>query len=87
MKRMILRRIALFFVALLFISAIVFLALRVLPGDVAQVMAGLNAPDGKVEQLRRDLGLNKPLFIQYLEWIFGVFRGDFGISMLTGRLL
>lgn len=85
MKRMILRRITLFFVALLFISAIVFLALRVLPGDVAQVMAGLNAPDGKVEQLRRDLGLNKPLFVQYLEWIFGVFRGDFGVSMLTGR--
>ena len=79
MKRMILRRITLFFVALLFISAIVFLALRVLPGDVAQVMAGLNAPDGKVEQLRRDLGLNKPLFVQYLEWIFGVFRGDFGV--------
>ncbi|MFP1689052.1 ABC transporter permease [Gardnerella vaginalis] len=85
MKRMILRRITLFFVALLFISAIVFLALRVLPGDVAQVMAGLNAPDGKVEQLRHDLGLNKPLFVQYLEWIFGVFRGDFGVSMLTGR--
>lgn len=85
MKRMILRRIALFFAALLFISAIVFLALRVLPGDVAQVMAGLNAPAGKVEQLRHDLGLNKPLLMQYLEWIFGVFKGDFGVSMLTGR--
>lgn len=85
MFRMICQRLLLFLIALFGISIAIFLALRVLPGDVAQVMAGLNAPQGKVEQLRENLGLNKPLFIQYVDWILGVIRGDFGVSMLTDR--
>lgn len=85
MFRMICQRMLLFIAALFCISAAVFLALRVLPGDVAQVMAGLNSPRGKVEQLRAELGLNKSLFTQYVDWLLGLLRGDFGISMLTGR--
>lgn len=85
MFRMICYRVLLFILALLGISVVIFISLRVLPGDVAQVMAGLNAPRGKVEELRAELGINKPLFTQYVEWICGVFRGDFGVSMLTGR--
>lgn len=85
MFRMICQRLLLFIAALFCISAAVFLALRVLPGDVAQVMAGLNSPHGKVEQLRAELGLNKPLFTQYADWLLGVLRGDFGVSVLTGR--
>ena len=85
MFRMICQRLLLFIVALFCISAAVFLALRVLPGDVAQVVAGLNSPHGKVEQLRAELGLNKPLFTQYADWLLGVMRGDFGVSVLTGR--
>lgn len=85
MFRMICQRLLLFIAALFCISAAVFLALCVLPGDVAQVMAGLNSPHGKVEQLRAELGLNKPLFTQYADWLLGVMRGDFGVSVLTGR--
>lgn len=85
MFRMICQRLLLFIAALFCISAAVFLALRVLPGDVAQVMAGLNSPHGKVEHLRAELGLNKPLFTQYADWLLGVMRGDFGVSVLTGR--
>ena len=85
MFRMICQRLLLFIAALFCISAAVFLALRVLPGDVAQVMAGINSPHGKVEQLRAELGLNKPLFTQYADWLLGVLRGDFGVSVLTGR--
>ena len=85
MFRMICQRLLLFIAALFCISAAVFLALRVLPGDVAQVMAGLNSPHGKVEQLRAELGLNKPLFTQYADWLLGVMSGDFGVSVLTGR--
>lgn len=85
MFRMICQRLLLFIAALFCISAAVFLALRVFPGDVAQVMAGLNSPHGKVEQLRAELGLNKPLFTQYADWLLGVMRGDFGVSVLTGR--
>lgn len=85
MFRTICQRLLLFIAALFCISAAVFLALRVLPGDVAQVMAGINSPHGKVEQLRAELGLNKPLFTQYADWLLGVLRGDFGVSVLTGR--
>ena len=85
MFRTICQRLLLFIAALFCISAAVFLALRVLPGDVAQVMAGINSPHGKVEQLRAELGLNKPLFTQYADWLLGVMRGDFGVSVLTGR--
>ena len=85
MFRTICQRLLLFIAALFCISAAVFLALRVLPGDVAQVMAGINSPHGKVEQLRAELGLNKPLFTQYADWLLGVIRGDFGVSVLTGR--
>lgn len=84
MLRMICHRVLLFILALLGISVVVFLALRVLPGDVAQVMAGLNAPQGKVEQLRAEIGLNKPLYTQYFDWICGILRGDFCASMITG---
>ena len=85
MFRTICQRLLLFIAALFCISAAVFLALRVLPGDVAQVMAGINSPHGKVEQLRAELSLNKPLFTQYADWLLGVLRGDFGVSVLTGR--
>lgn len=85
MLRMIFVRILLFIVALFFLSIAIFFALRVLPGDVAQVMAGLNAPAGKVEQLRAELGLDKPLWVQYISWLTSVLRGDFGVSMLTGK--
>lgn len=85
MFRTICQRLLLFIAALFCISAAVFLALRVLPGDVAQAMAGINSPHGKVEQLRAELGLNKPLFTQYADWLLGVLRGDFGVSVLTGR--
>lgn len=83
--RFIVRRLALFVVALLAISVVVFAALRVLPGDMASVMAGLNSPPERVEQLREQLGLNRPLAVQYLDWLGALLRGDFGTSMLTGR--
>lgn len=85
MIRFVVQRIVLLIVALFMISAIVFLALRVLPGDVATVMAGVNAPEGKIAQLRQQFGLDKPLLDQYISWLLGVLHGDFGTSMITGR--
>jgi peptide/nickel transport system permease protein len=63
---------------------LIFLTLRVLPGDVAQLIAGVNSTPAQVEGLRQRLGLDEPLPVQYLEWIAGVFRGDLGSSLLTG---
>ena len=66
--RFVIRRLLLFVAALFGISILVFAALRVLPGDVASIMAGLNSPPERVAALREQLGLNKPLVGQYFDW-------------------
>lgn len=83
--RFVLRRLLLFVVALLAISVAVFAMLRVLPGDVAAVMAGVNSPPERVAQLRAELGFDRPLAVQYLDWCANLLHGDLGASMLTGR--
>ena len=69
------RRLLLFVVALFAISVVIFLALRVLPGDIATIMAGLNSPPERVEALRAQMGLDRPLIVQYGAWIAGLVRG------------
>ncbi len=85
MARFLVRRLALFALALVFISILVFAALRILPGDVASVMAGLNAPPERVETLRQQMGLDHSYPRQYLDWANGLIHGDLGRSLLTGR--
>jgi peptide/nickel transport system permease protein len=75
---------ALLIAGLLVASALIFLALRVFPGDVAQLLAGDKATPEQVAQIRRALGLDQPLVLQYLGWIGGVLRGDLGTSQLNG---
>lgn len=84
MIRYTLTRLALLLVGLAVSSVIIFLSLKVLPGDVAQVIAGTNSTPEQVEAIRERLGLNKPIPAQYLDWIGGVLRGDFGTSHITG---
>jgi len=79
-----LTRLALLLLGLLVSSVLIFLTLRVLPGDIAQLIAGTNSTPEQVEAIRERLGLNQPLPVQYLDWIAGVFRGDLGSSLLTG---
>ena len=85
MARFIVRRLVLLVAALLMISVVVFAALRVLPGDVASTMAGVHASPGRVEALRRQFGLDKPLPIQYWLWLVDLLHGNFGTSVTTGR--
>ncbi|MBN9316150.1 MAG: ABC transporter permease [Devosia sp.] len=61
-------------------SVVIFLVLEVVPGDPAQFMLGLNATPEAVATLRQTLGLDGPLLERYFSWIFGLLRGDFGIS-------
>ncbi len=84
MIRYALTRLALLLLGLFVASAIIFLALRVLPGDVAQLIAGTNSTPEQVAAIREQLGLNVPLPLQYLAWIGGVLRGDLGSSLQTG---
>lgn len=61
-------------------SIIIFLLLEIVPGDPAQFMLGLNATPEAAEALREALGLNAPPLERYFGWLFGMLRGDFGIS-------
>lgn len=84
MTRYALTRGGLLIAGLLVSSAVIFLTLRVFPGDVAQLIAGTQASPDQVAALRESLGLNRPLPVQYAEWIGGVLTGDLGTSQLSG---
>ena len=91
MKRYVLRRVAAFAVTLLFVSALVFVVVRVLPGDPAALILGIEQNPETVARLRRSLGLDRPLIVQYVDWLVGAVRGDLGTSIQydlpVGRLI
>lgn len=84
MIRYALTRLALLLLGLFVASVLIFLTLRVLPGDVAQLIAGVNSTPEQLAAIRERLGLSRPLPLQYVDWIGGVLRGDLGSSLLTG---
>jgi len=69
----------------LIISTIVFLVIRVIPGDPAMVIAGIDASESEIEDIRAKLGMDKPILQQYVEWIWNIARFDFGDSMISGQ--
>ena len=79
------KRLMLFVAALIGLSVLVFVMLRVLPGDVAAVIAGTNATPERIASLRAELGLDKPLVAQYGDWILGLVHGDLGVSAIGGK--
>lgn len=84
MIRYALTRLALLVVGLVVASVLIFLALRVLPGDIATLIAGTNSTPAQIAAIRAQLGLDEPLFGQFADWIGGVARGDLGTSLRTG---
>jgi peptide/nickel transport system permease protein len=66
-------------------SIAVFLLLRLIPGDLAVVLAGTKGSPEVIAQLRKDFGLDQPLPVQYLVWLSHVVRGDLGTSGLSGQ--
>jgi len=79
----VLRRLAILLVSVLVASIVVFLFMAVLPGDPAQVALGVNATPELLAKTRAEFGVDRPLLTQYLDWIGGVLRGDFGRSYVT----
>lgn len=67
------------------VSIIVFFLVRLLPGDPAYLMAGQFATEERIEEVRRDLGLDKPIYEQYLIYIGNVLKGDFGRSWRSSQ--
>lgn len=81
----ILRRAIYSIFTLLGLSIIVFTLARVLPGDPARMAAGSRAPEWVVEQIRHQLNLDKPLYLQYFYWLSDLLRGDLGYSIVSRR--
>jgi ABC-type dipeptide/oligopeptide/nickel transport system permease component len=80
MRGFLLGRLAMMALTLLVASVVVFALLNLLPGDPARFMMGLNAAPEAVAALRAELGLDRPVIVRYFEWLFGMLRGDFGLS-------
>jgi peptide/nickel transport system permease protein len=66
-------------------SVVVFLIIRLIPGDPVTIMLGQQSSEAAREALRRQLGLDLPVWEQYLQWVGDVVRGDWGQSVYTGE--
>jgi peptide/nickel transport system permease protein len=83
-RQYVLRRFALAVPTLFLVSVIVFVMMRLMPGDVVLRMVEGQAYAPTIEAMRKDLGLDRPAYVQYAEWIGGILtRGDFGRSYWT----
>ncbi len=83
----ILKRLALAIPVLIGITVVVFLLVRLIPGDVIDLMLGTEGslrPEVR-DQLRQTLGLDRPLYVQYFTWLGDILRGDLGVSLRTGQ--
>lgn len=95
MRNRVLMRLGTFFASLVVATLLIFWVTNALPGDIAQVVLGINAAPGEVEQLRTSFGLDRPWPVRYFDWVSGLPLGDFGRSIpsadpvapqITGRL-
>ncbi len=80
------RRLVVAFLTVLGVATVVFAMVRLLPGDPAETMlARAGAGPEAVAALRSELGLDRPLIVQYVDWLGRVARGDLGRSLLNDR--
>lgn len=78
------KRIAAVIPVLAVVAVVVFLLLRLSPGDPAVIIAGDSASAADIEQIRRSLGLDQPLLQQFFQWIWRMLQGDLGTSIFSG---
>ena len=85
MLQYIVKRLFLTLPTLLLVSVIVFSLIRLVPGDPAQVLLGEDADKASIAAMHEELGLNRPLPVQYVHWLSQVMRGNLGNSISTGE--
>ena len=81
----VLKRTAYIVFTLIGLSILVFVLARVLPGDPARMAAGPRAPESVVEQIRKQLRFDRPIYEQYFYWLNDLIHGDLGYSLVTRR--
>lgn len=82
MFNLIVRRLLLSVPLVLIVTGLTFVLLASIPGSAAESILGSNATPESIEALEEQLGLNQPLYVQYWNWLSGVFRGDLGRSII-----
>lgn len=82
---LVLKRLGFGLITLLIISIIIFFMVELLPGDIAEAVLGQGATPENLAALREEMGLNKPAFVRYFEWLGGAVVGDFGNSVVSGE--
>ena len=85
MFRLIVRRLGLGFLTLVLVSGIIFVGVEALPGDSCTAYLGRMAQGKRLENCRRDFGLERPALTRYTEWALGALRGDFGVSLKSKK--
>ena len=85
LKAYIITRALLVLPTVIILLTLVFFILRILPGDPIAAMVGQKVPPEVLEKMREEAGLNKPLVVQYFSYLYDIFRGDFGRSMIWGK--
>ena len=77
----ILRRFILLVITVILVSIITFGVFQILPGDPVRTMLGTEADAAQIENLRSELGLDRPLYEQYFDWVKGLLTGELGDSI------
>ena len=85
MAKLILSRLAIAIPVLFIMTILTFVLVSLIPGNAATAILGQDATPEKIAALTAELGLDKPLLVQYGDWLAGVFRGDLGTSLYTGE--
>ncbi|MCL2568012.1 MAG: ABC transporter permease [Oscillospiraceae bacterium] len=83
--RYILRKLITLLVTLFLISLLAFLAFAIIPGDPAVTLLGVNATPEAILALRQEMGLDRPVFVRYVEWLGDMIFGDMGRSFAHGH--
>jgi peptide/nickel transport system permease protein len=85
MLRLLVRRVLVMIPTALFGSVLIFAMVQIIPGGAAETIAGEDASAETIARIQAQLGLDRPLYEQYLSWLNGVLHGDFGRALLDNR--
>jgi peptide/nickel transport system permease protein len=83
--KLVAQRLTLGLLLLFAVSLLIFLGTEALPGDVAQAILGQSATPEALANLRESLGLNRPAYVRYFDWLGGILTGDFGVALTNGQ--
>lgn len=79
------KRTAIALVSVMVVSTVVFGVTTLLPGSAANIVLGTEATEASIQQVNEELGLNRPVHVQYIDFVGGLFVGDFGESLISGQ--